>query len=191
MKKLERNKKFNVKNISGGRIVAGAISIPHLQERVIDPYRVSEEELLKLDIFLSRGHIEISYELPVEEDEEYSVKQVETAKNDRGEKNSHTVFDPTAEKKKGIFSVENHDTSKSVQSEQLDNQSKAVEVEYSEVDRIEAVEFLSKHWKKVESEVGQIKSLRKLLFLLKVAKEENVANKKVEIIDSKLKELEE
>lgn len=187
---MDWNKQFSVKNISKGRVVAGAFSLGYGESRDVDPKRFPESSLKKLMLYKDSGYIEVSNIGTSEKkvkNEADTVRTVETIRNDNGDKREHVVFDPT--KKDKAITVKSIDTDKAVKVESLIDDSPAVEVAYSEIDKIEALEFLSQHWKRVESEVNKVTSKKKLAFYLEVATQNEVADKKIEIIEDRLGQL--
>jgi hypothetical protein len=131
-----------------------------------------------------------------------SIRIVETANGANGDTNQHIVFDghkQYAENQKKAISVQNIDTSgKAIDIVIAEpDESKGVTVKQvtpseskdERMSKEDAVELLSSHWKKVQSEVNKMTDARKLNFLQVVAIELGVADTKKKLIETRLSEI--
>lgn len=185
---MDWTKPFEIKNVSKSRIVTGTISMPDETTKVIHPQLFSEEVINGLKFFYSTGKIEVTndYEKLEVAKGVVPVSKLKTVKNELGDTNDHFIYDPNS----NAISVSEIETRGSYSLQSLtDLDSASVQVAYGEIDRIEARELLSKHWKTFESEIGRVSSKNKLRFYLSVAEKENVSEKKVQIIRDRLSSL--
>lgn len=184
---MDWSKPFLVKNISHGRIVVGALVVQHNEAKEVNPLHYSNKAIEQLRQFHMINAIEVTndfIEAKKADGNSYGVSKIESIKNIHGETNSHVIFDPHKAINTEIIS-----TGKAIKVENLTSESSAVEVEYSEIDEIEAREFLNKHWKTVQADVNKLTNKRKLNFYLSVATEWAVADKKIEILKNRITEL--
>jgi hypothetical protein len=183
---MDWNSKFVVKNIGEARIVTGSISLSCGNSLLVDPTRYPESVINDLKIFKDRKILEVSNELNLLSSyTESSPVSIRTTERADGSTNSHFVFDPNK-----AIEVSEIDMNSNIKVESLtDMDSGAIQVNYSEIDRVEARDMLNQHWKKVESEINKTNSKRKLNLYLDVAISENIAEKKIEIIKNKISSL--
>lgn len=181
MKLHEYNGFVKITNKSGGSISMGKFSLKHGKSREINPISYSESVIKALEIFLARGVIEVTPidNVEVAEKEDTNVVKKETIKNEKGEKHEHSVFDPATAKKE-----------KAIQVNSIEDNSKAIEVSFNQLDKAEAVDFLEQHWKTIERDLQSYKSVKRLEFMLSVANEIGMnGNKKCELIEDRIAEL--
>jgi hypothetical protein len=197
--KMDWEKKFTIKNIGGSVIITGVVVLPDGQEREIDPTRYSEQVVKDLKVFHARGNIEVTNKLnaPKEEKEEqFGTRKIQTTNALNGEKNDHFVLDPH----NSAISIQEINLSRGINVEEdltadnagaivVHDNNKTAVADKDRMTKDEAVALLGQHWKKFESEVGKIDDLRKLNFLLVVAIEQGVIDKKKEILDNRIKAL--
>lgn len=165
---IKELKRVKITNTANARVVTHAFSLAHDEETIINPSDFSSEILDDLNVFYSRGQLGFE-EVADEPKKELLEKHTETLKSSNGKE--HVVFRPQ---------------DKLINVEPIDTSGKAVDVSFSKMD---AVDLLSKHWKTLEKAVANIDKKDELDLLLTVAKENEVANKKIEIIENRLGEL--
>jgi hypothetical protein len=166
---IKEFKKVRVINTAGSRVVTHAFSLAHDQEAIITTALLPEHILNDLNIFYERGQLEF---IPVED---------ETPKKAVIEKHTETVHTANG-KESVIFKPQD----KLINVESIDTTGKAIDVAFSKMD---AVDLLSKHWKTLEKAVANIESKDELKIILSVAKENEMAIKKIEIVEKRLGEL--
>jgi len=188
---VDWSKPFEIKNISGGRVVIGALSIPHGEVKVIDPMTLNETILTKLKIFNDRKAIEAKNIVAMPRDKkELSVSQIETKKSINDDKNEHIIFDPNNNfKKEKAIIITEIDTNKKPIEVVSDIETEEKDIVRHKFDKTEALEFLDLHWKKLENMIKNIEDINKLQFYLDLAEKENVAIKKIELIKNRIEEL--
>jgi hypothetical protein len=183
---FEGKKIFEIKNVSGGRYVVGALSIPHLHTETIEPAKYSLNALDRIDAGIRRDELKVNYDVKVESAEE--VLNVEHIKSDETSKDA-VVYNPNKEfKKTKLIEVEAIESGKSVEVTEGLNDSKAIKVENnSEI--FDAKDFLELHWKKIESELKDMTNKDALKHILSVASQLEIKGKKFELIEERLAEL--
>jgi hypothetical protein len=181
MKLLGYNGFVKITNKAGGSISMGKFSLKHGRSKDINPMNFSDSTVKSLDIFLAKGVIEVTPidNVEVAEREDTNVVKKETIKNEKGEKNEHSVFDPATAKKE-----------RAIQVNSVEDNSNAIEISFTEVDKAEAMDFLEQHWKKIEKELVNYRSIKRLTYMLSVANEIGMnGNKKYELIEDRIAEL--
>jgi hypothetical protein len=161
-------KKVKVINKANSRVVTHAFSLPHDKVAIIDTALLPDEILNDLNTFHARGAVEF---VAIEDEEvkkEVVEKHTETVHTANGE---HVVFKPQ---------------DKLINVETIDTTGKAIDVAFSKMD---AVDLLSKHWKTLEKAVANMENKDELKLVLSVAKENDMAVKKIEIVENRIKEL--
>jgi hypothetical protein len=201
---MDWEKEFEVENISDTVLIADVLTIYSKSKEIINPGRYPERTISGLQNFHKRGLIKVTNDF-VDNRKKSNIsniitKQVETTKDPHGGKHSHIVLNggldtggkaiETGSERAERLAKANSDIEEYEDATYESPVVKTVEVKDEDrMTREEAVELLSSHWKRVESEVNKINDARKLNFLLVVAIEEKVADKKREIIEEKLNQI--
>lgn len=186
---MDWNQKFSATNESETVIVTGIIALKHLETIVVDPSRHPESTINDLKIFNQRGMIKASNDIKETADAAFdvAVKTIFTS-GKNGAKNEHVVLD---EPKRAI-SVESIDMGgKAVNVDNMLEQKASpamAEVEEPMTEK-EATELLGLHWKRFESEVGRMNDPKKLNMLLVTAEQTGAAEKKKQIVQTRLEQI--
>lgn len=186
MKFTELENTFNVINKSEGRVVADTFSLPSEESKQVNPLRTTESILKKLEIHYKRKNIDVEFDVKVDKKKKgksgYTVNE-KTVKNDKGDENEHTVYNPEKAKKDSMINVESIEDSKAVEVEETTK----VENNFT-MDN--AKSFLNQHWKKIQKEVDSMEDIQRLEFILSVAKELGMnGNKKYELVEERISQL--
>lgn len=198
---MDWEKVFSVKNYSGLIIIASGIEIPHgTDSYIVEPFKYSEQAIDQLKNFERRGLIEVTNDvkmsLKTKSGESLPVRKVESADGDSGKSHNHFVFDPESEYQSKSINVQEINMGRGSNVEEIDMGDGAKGIVLGELKpsvkpmtKDEALELLNLHWKKFESEVKKIEDVRKLNLLQIVAMENGAAEKKVQIIEERITDL--
>ena len=196
------NDKFRVLNICGGVLISGVIALRDGDDIVIDPNRASEKTVEDFKIFYRSGKARITNDIGEIKDQEVKdelgVKKIQTVKNADGDLRDHYVADSNQkiigvnqiELGKGIINVTEDLTAENYGAIEVKNENQILAKDEGRMTREDAINFLERHWKTVASDVAKITDKRKLNYILVVAIEVKAADKKRELIEARLIELE-
>jgi hypothetical protein len=180
MKIVGHKGSINIKNISGGRIAIGRFALSHGKDKTVNPMLFPDNFSVSLERLLAKNAIEVTKVEIKKKDEvtlDSNVVNKTTTKNEKGDEHEHVVYDPDTAKRNKLIEVES-----------LNDNHKAIDVNY--ISKNEAQDFLEQHWKKIEKEVERINDVKKLEFILSVAKELGMdGNKKYELVEDRINSL--
>lgn len=192
---IDWNKLFAIKNVSNGIVTIGALMLNHENEKLIDPSKYSAGALERIKLFTERGFLETTNDTEVlEKFEEYgkiiSARDAETA-----EGYAHVVFDPESKKEQfkpkrmGVIETTSIETGKAMEVKAIDTSRKATGKVEETFDIEEAKGLLNLHWKTLEKKVAELTNEENLEYILTIAKNMELGDKKIEIIEARLAEL--
>ncbi|MNS33482.1 hypothetical protein D3C71_1309520 [compost metagenome] len=177
---MDWNKPFIMKNISGGKLVVGVISLKDTDFMNINPLSYPQTIIEKIERLHGLGKV-LAQNGSFHDEGNETIVHAEDLKT--AEDHAYTIFNPNQEKAVNTTPINssNNFTVTNLLEESYENP--------SDYELMKAAEFLAQHWRKVEADVKRLTDIKYLEFLLKMANENNIAGKKVELIEEKIKEL--
>lgn len=168
MKLSEKTKPFNVINKYAGYVGYASFTIEPNKSRTVNPATCSEKFLNALELLHKQGKVDFEFDV----ESESKSKELDNVEI----QGSQAIFNP--EKKDRLINVE-----------EIVTDSKPINVGKTEIDRVqESQEFLSQHWKTIERDLPQL-SKESVEQHLRVAKQEKMSGKKVDLLEGQLSQL--
>jgi len=189
------NELFKVRNVAGGIVVIGAFKLDDGNERLVNPAKFSTGAIDTIKAYVDRGYLEASNDVAdlIKLEEYADIVAAVDVKSANGK--DFTVFGGHAEKEQykpkrtGVIQVSALETGKALEVKSIDTVQKATGVTEEVFDIEEAKELLGLHWKTLEKRVAELTNVTNIEYILTVAKNAELGEKKVEILEARLAEL--